>query len=142
MVHTNITLLEKDINPRVERYSFYVLLMCNLLLVIAAKALVFKWFYKRRPLKPLDYLVLVDEVEKFAGFLFLSVIYLMLYEGKHSWHFQPMALTQSDIPFDSLGWSIEITCLTKITVVGFIAKMLLDRLLKYLILLLICCFKR
>merc|ERR1711923_295769 len=34
-----------------------------------------------------------------------------------------MALTQSDIPFDSLGWSIEITCLTKITVVGFIAQM-------------------
>ena len=122
LVLTNVTLLEKDTHPRVERYSFYVLLMCNLLLVISAKALVFKWFYKRRPLKPLDYLVLVDEVEKFAGFLCLSVIYLM-YEGEHSWHFQPMALIQSDIPFDSLGWSIEIACLTKITVVGFIAQM-------------------
>ena len=69
-----------------ESYIFDVCHVCNLCVVTVTKALVFKWIFKRQPIKPMDYLILVDELEKYFGFLYLSVnalIYRILTEFRH-----------------------------------------------------------
>ena len=45
-----------------KRYFFDVCHVCNLCVVTVTKALVFKWIFKRQPIKPMDYLILVDEL--------------------------------------------------------------------------------
>ena len=68
--------------------SFLILNVFCLLLVIATKALIFKWFSKQQPLKPMDYLILFDELEKFCGFLFLCIGYLVVYKGQYDWEWK------------------------------------------------------
>ena len=57
-------------------HVYIVLVVVNLCVVLATKALIFQWIFTRRPLSPMDLLILLDELEKVFGFVYLSMIVL------------------------------------------------------------------
>ena len=104
--------------------SFLILNVFCLLLVIATKALIFKWFTKQQPLKPMDYLILIDELEKFCGFLFLCIGYLVVYKGQYDWEWK---LLPPESYLKVFGYFGNI-CLVKMVTVGLFAQMFLGGL--------------
>ena len=104
--------------------SFLILNVFCLSLVIATKALIFKWFTKQQPLKPMDYLILIDELEKFCGFLFLCIGYLVVYKGQYDWEWK---LLPPESYLKVFGYFGDM-CAVKMVTVGLFAQMFLGGL--------------
>ena len=109
MLDTNITVTD-PMGPR-ESHLLKVCHVCNLGAVTVTKALVFKWIFKRQPIKPMDYLILVDELEKYLGFLYLTVN-TIIFSGKYN--------TQEK--GQDTEWFLQ-DCWSKMFVVGLVAQM-------------------
>ena len=109
MLDTNVTVTD-PMGPR-ESHLLKVCHVCNLGAVTVTKALVFKWIFKRRPIKQMDYLIVVDELEKYFGFLYLSVNAL-IYSGKYN--------TLEKL--QDMLWHVQ-DCWAKMLVVGLVAQM-------------------
>ena len=102
------------VSPEISVHVYIVLVVVNLCVVLATKALIFQWIFTRRPLSPMDFLILLDELEKVFGFVYLSTIVLSNFDMLN----EPTMIQPWEV------WERSVnSCVTKVIGVGFVVQM-------------------